>query len=190
MIKVRHLRVCVCWCWLLCLFIVPLLFRLSPLFAFSPEFLSPSSPEAKAEQKQKSRLPHITMMGSLLTRALMWVIKNTHLTPTLTFHTNGMQRLWPNNKQQQFGSCFCVINVGLWMCRMALGYAYPAYKCYKSVEIPKPDTKQLEFWCQYWSLPLPIPLPLFYFIRFFIAIYYYAFITLSLSNLHYYLDFL
>ena len=78
------------------------------------------------------------------------------------------------------------------MCRMALGYAYPAYKCYKSVEIPKPDTKQLEFWCQYWSLPLPLPLPLtlFYFIRFFIAIYYYAFITLSLSNLHYYLDFL
>ncbi|XP_048444505.1 putative HVA22-like protein g [Pyrus x bretschneideri] len=35
---------------------------------------------------------------------------------------------------------------------MALGYAYPAYECYKTVEKNKPEIEQLRFWCQYWIL--------------------------------------
>ncbi|GKU90084.1 hypothetical protein SLEP1_g4126 [Rubroshorea leprosula] len=35
---------------------------------------------------------------------------------------------------------------------MVLGYAYPAYECYKTVEMNKPDIEQLRFWCQYWIL--------------------------------------
>ncbi|KAK9748435.1 hypothetical protein RND81_02G057000 [Saponaria officinalis] len=36
--------------------------------------------------------------------------------------------------------------------RMILGYAYPAYACYKTVERNKPEIEQLRFWCQYWIL--------------------------------------
>ncbi|KAL3634243.1 hypothetical protein CASFOL_021297 [Castilleja foliolosa] len=35
---------------------------------------------------------------------------------------------------------------------LAFGYLYPAYECYKSVEMNKPDIEQLRFWCQYWIL--------------------------------------
>ncbi|KAH6820270.1 Abscisic acid-responsive family protein [Perilla frutescens var. hirtella] len=35
---------------------------------------------------------------------------------------------------------------------MIFGYVYPAYECYKSVELNKPDIEQLRFWCQYWVL--------------------------------------
>lgn len=35
-------------------------------------------------------------------------------------------------------------------CRLAFGYAYPAYECYKTVELNKPEIEQLIFWCQYW----------------------------------------
>ncbi|KAM2313216.1 hypothetical protein COP2_026814 [Malus domestica] len=35
---------------------------------------------------------------------------------------------------------------------MTLGYAYPAYECYKTVEKNKPEVEQLRFWCQYWIL--------------------------------------
>ncbi|KAE8656068.1 HVA22-like protein h [Hibiscus syriacus] len=35
---------------------------------------------------------------------------------------------------------------------MVFGYAYPAYECYKAVEMNKPDIDQLRFWCQYWIL--------------------------------------
>ncbi|KAJ3684495.1 hypothetical protein LUZ61_013659 [Rhynchospora tenuis] len=35
---------------------------------------------------------------------------------------------------------------------LALGYAYPAYECYKTVELNKPEIEQLLFWCQYWIL--------------------------------------
>ncbi|PKA59499.1 HVA22-like protein i [Apostasia shenzhenica] len=35
---------------------------------------------------------------------------------------------------------------------MILGYAYPAYECYKTVEMNKPEIEQLRFWCQYWIL--------------------------------------
>ncbi|MQL90851.1 hypothetical protein Taro_023453 [Colocasia esculenta] len=35
---------------------------------------------------------------------------------------------------------------------MALGYAYPAYECFKTVEKNKPEIEQLRFWCQYWIL--------------------------------------
>ncbi|KAL5557900.1 hypothetical protein UlMin_034111 [Ulmus minor] len=35
---------------------------------------------------------------------------------------------------------------------MVLGYAYPAYECYKTVEKNKPEIEHLRFWCQYWIL--------------------------------------
>ncbi|KAI5678351.1 hypothetical protein M9H77_09301 [Catharanthus roseus] len=35
---------------------------------------------------------------------------------------------------------------------MIFGYAYPAYECFKTVELNKPDIEQLRFWCQYWIL--------------------------------------
>ncbi|BBH09771.1 Abscisic acid-responsive TB2/DP1, HVA22 family protein [Prunus dulcis] len=38
------------------------------------------------------------------------------------------------------------------MRRMVFGYAYPAYKCYKTVGKNKPEIEQLLFWCQYWIL--------------------------------------
>lgn len=37
---------------------------------------------------------------------------------------------------------------------MVLGYAYPAYECYKTVEKNKPEIEQLLFWCQYWYVLL------------------------------------
>lgn len=38
--------------------------------------------------------------------------------------------------------------------RLILGYAYPAYECFKTVELNKPDIEQLLFWCQYWYAPV------------------------------------
>ncbi|CAN0872111.1 HVA22-like protein i [Linum grandiflorum] len=35
---------------------------------------------------------------------------------------------------------------------LIFGYAYPAYECYKTVELNKPEIEQLRFWCQYWIL--------------------------------------
>ena len=35
---------------------------------------------------------------------------------------------------------------------MALGYVYPAYECYKLVEMRHPDLEHLRFWCQYWYI--------------------------------------
>ncbi|KAH9624585.1 hypothetical protein KSS87_004243 [Heliosperma pusillum] len=35
---------------------------------------------------------------------------------------------------------------------MILGYMYPAYECFKTVERNKPEIEQLRFWCQYWIL--------------------------------------
>ncbi|EPS58658.1 hypothetical protein M569_16154 [Genlisea aurea] len=35
---------------------------------------------------------------------------------------------------------------------LIFGYAFPAYECYKSVEMNKPDIHRLRFWCQYWIL--------------------------------------
>ncbi|KAK6131292.1 hypothetical protein DH2020_034963 [Rehmannia glutinosa] len=35
---------------------------------------------------------------------------------------------------------------------LIFGYVYPAYECYKTVEMNKPDIDQLRFWCQYWIL--------------------------------------
>lgn len=35
---------------------------------------------------------------------------------------------------------------------LIFGYAYPAYECFKTVEMNKPDIEQLRFWCQYWIL--------------------------------------
>ncbi|KAH7447176.1 hypothetical protein KP509_01G095300 [Ceratopteris richardii] len=35
---------------------------------------------------------------------------------------------------------------------MVVGYVYPAYKCFKCVEMNRPDIDQLRFWCQYWII--------------------------------------
>ncbi|XP_061336472.1 putative HVA22-like protein g isoform X2 [Gastrolobium bilobum] len=39
-----------------------------------------------------------------------------------------------------------------WALVMVFGYAYPAYECYKAVEMNKPEIENLRFWCQYWIL--------------------------------------
>ncbi|CAN8285049.1 unnamed protein product [Cochlearia groenlandica] len=35
---------------------------------------------------------------------------------------------------------------------LILGYTYPAFECFKSVEKNKVDIEELRFWCQYWIL--------------------------------------
>lgn len=35
---------------------------------------------------------------------------------------------------------------------LILGYAYPAFECFKIVEKNKPEIEQLIFWCQYWII--------------------------------------
>ncbi|KAF2536227.1 hypothetical protein F2Q68_00023214 [Brassica cretica] len=35
---------------------------------------------------------------------------------------------------------------------LLVGYAYPAYGCYKSVEKNKPEIQELRYWCKYWIL--------------------------------------
>lgn len=35
---------------------------------------------------------------------------------------------------------------------LLVGYAYPAYGCYKSVEKKKLEIHELRYWCQYWIL--------------------------------------
>lgn len=35
---------------------------------------------------------------------------------------------------------------------LALGYMYPAYECFKAIEVGKPDIEQLQYWCQYWII--------------------------------------
>jgi len=35
---------------------------------------------------------------------------------------------------------------------MILGYAYPAFECFKTVERNKVDILELRFWCQYWII--------------------------------------
>eukprot|EP00249_Psilotum_nudum_P006473 c19797_g1_i1 orf=234-689(-) len=35
---------------------------------------------------------------------------------------------------------------------MVVGYIYPAYECFKSVERTRPVVEQLQFWCQYWMI--------------------------------------
>lgn len=35
---------------------------------------------------------------------------------------------------------------------LVLGYAYPAYECFKVVELNRPEIEQLLFWCKYWIL--------------------------------------
>lgn len=46
--------------------------------------------------------------------------------------------------------CYPLSNFTTFVSRMALGYAYPAYECYKIVEKNKPEIEDLRFWCQYW----------------------------------------
>ncbi|KAI5015367.1 hypothetical protein ZWY2020_056757 [Hordeum vulgare] len=47
--------------------------------------------------------------------------------------------------------------------RLVFGYAYPAYDCYKTVELNKPEIDQLIIWCQYW-LPFYSEAKLLFFI--------------------------
>ncbi|MCO5594518.1 hypothetical protein L7F22_048550 [Adiantum nelumboides] len=35
---------------------------------------------------------------------------------------------------------------------LALGYFYPAYKCFKVIDCGKPKSEQLYMWCQYWII--------------------------------------
>lgn len=35
---------------------------------------------------------------------------------------------------------------------LVFGYAYPAYECFKVVELNRPEIEELRFWCQYWIL--------------------------------------
>ncbi|KAK4380636.1 hypothetical protein RND71_002498 [Anisodus tanguticus] len=35
---------------------------------------------------------------------------------------------------------------------LVLGYAYPAFECYKTIEKNKVDIEELKFWCQYWII--------------------------------------
>ncbi|KAK9026221.1 hypothetical protein V6N11_039066 [Hibiscus sabdariffa] len=66
--------------------------------------------------------------------------------------TTSVQALFPSEKisleevNKMIGS---LLTRGL---VMVFGYAYPAYECYKTVEMNKPDIDQLRFWCQYWIL--------------------------------------
>ncbi|KAI4966875.1 hypothetical protein ZWY2020_035783 [Hordeum vulgare] len=48
-------------------------------------------------------------------------------------------------------------------CMLVFGYAYPAYDCYKTVELNKPEIDQLIIWCQYW-LPFYSEAKLLFFI--------------------------
>lgn len=34
--------------------------------------------------------------------------------------------------------------------RLVLGYAYPAFQCYKTVEKNRVQIDELRHWCQYW----------------------------------------
>ncbi|CAL5327430.1 unnamed protein product [Camellia sinensis] len=33
---------------------------------------------------------------------------------------------------------------------LVLGYAYPAFECFKTMEKNKVEKAELQFWCQYW----------------------------------------
>nr|XP_004228566.1 putative HVA22-like protein g [Solanum lycopersicum]XP_010315457.1 putative HVA22-like protein g [Solanum lycopersicum]XP_010315465.1 putative HVA22-like protein g [Solanum lycopersicum]XP_019069379.1 putative HVA22-like protein g [Solanum lycopersicum] len=35
---------------------------------------------------------------------------------------------------------------------LVLGYAYPAFECYKTVENSRVEIEELRFWCQYWII--------------------------------------
>ncbi|KAK7284805.1 hypothetical protein RJT34_19558 [Clitoria ternatea] len=35
---------------------------------------------------------------------------------------------------------------------LLLGYAYPGFECYKTVEKNRADNEELRFWCQYWII--------------------------------------
>lgn len=39
---------------------------------------------------------------------------------------------------------------------MVLGYAYPAFVCFKTVENHRVKIEELRFWCQYWYLILSL----------------------------------
>ncbi|KAK4419440.1 HVA22-like protein j [Sesamum alatum] len=38
------------------------------------------------------------------------------------------------------------------MSRLVLGYAYPAFQCFKTVEKNRVEIPELRFWCQYWII--------------------------------------
>jgi len=45
---------------------------------------------------------------------------------------------------------------------LILGYTYPAFECFKTVEKNKVDIEELRFWCQYWYWIIYIWSPFFY----------------------------
>jgi hypothetical protein len=75
------------------------------------------------------------MIGSFLTRGLVYV---TLQPDSISYLTLGLL-------------CWLLkFNYLYFVGRMAFGYAYPAYECYKTVEMNKPEIEHLRFWCQYW----------------------------------------
>ncbi|KAG6505749.1 hypothetical protein ZIOFF_038114 [Zingiber officinale] len=45
---------------------------------------------------------------------------------------------------------------------LVCGYPYPAYECYKTIELNKQEIRQWRFWCQYykaWRLPVFVAFP-------------------------------
>lgn len=56
----------------------------------------------------------------------------------------------------RLGAAACVVTMlGHFVTRvfvMLLGYAYPAFECFKTVEKNRADIEQLRFWCQYWVI--------------------------------------
>ncbi|KAM7475126.1 hypothetical protein LguiB_022369 [Lonicera macranthoides] len=74
------------------------------------------------------------MMGAFLSRALVYASK---LECFLSVYVHLKERIV---SQILF----------TYLHRMVFGYAFPAYKCFKTVETNKPDRDQLLFWCHYW----------------------------------------
>ncbi|XP_038977519.1 uncharacterized protein LOC120103851 isoform X5 [Phoenix dactylifera] len=95
------------------------------------------------------------MMGSFVTRALVlviltWISFFGFLAASLhssrsSFHVSCLQKSF-------FKKVNLDENSSVSVCRLVLGYAYPAYECFKAVELNKPEVEQLIFWCQYWIL--------------------------------------
>ncbi|KAL4360839.1 hypothetical protein GQ457_04G000300 [Hibiscus cannabinus] len=101
------------------------LFRLFPLILILSIF----------PRKFVSRKDWNKKMGSFLSRTLLYV-NDIHLSCLFRHHF--------------LSNALCVC---LCFLRLAFGYAYPAYECFKAVENNNnPEIHQLRFWCQYWVL--------------------------------------
>ena len=60
----------------------------------------------------------------------------------------------------------CHILIIHFYCSLLLGYAYPGFECYKTVEKNRVDIEELRFWCKYWYIIYNL-IYLFFAIKFF-----------------------